>query len=203
MLSVSRKTNPQSKVLTSSGVGSTSGRSHWISTKTLAIAAVILTIISLLIQLPGSFGIVFLGGLTAIAWPQFRRLKLRAKYRWAIPFFLVGLVTFLSALWLNVSIDAAHAQFFFAAEEFFKDTLQTPDTATNIVFGALRALYILYVAVAFIGVINAVRQDEDWQTVARTPVLVIVVITLADIMTNLIVGDGDAPAASLLIQFLG
>ena len=56
-------------------------------------------------------------------------------------------------------------------------------------FNVLRALYLLYIAVALIGVVNAVRKDEDWQTVARTPLLVVVAVTIADVLTGFIIGD--------------
>lgn len=88
------------------------------------------------------------------------------------------------------SVEPASAQFFGDAETFFEDTFDSSGDGIPIVFGALRALYILYIAVSFVGVINAVRQDEDWQSVARTPVLVIVVVTLADILTGVIIGPG-------------
>jgi hypothetical protein len=56
------------------------------------------------------------------------------------------------------------------------------------VFNVLRALYLLYIAVALIGVINAVRKDEDWQVVARTPLLVVIAVTIADVLTSFIIG---------------
>ncbi len=100
----------------------------------------------------------------------------------------------LSLFWLDYFADPATAQFFGKAENFFKNTLtqgsqQTGTIAAiSLVFNVLRALYLLYVAVALIGVINAVRKDEDWQVVARTPLLVVIAVTIADVLTSFITG---------------
>jgi hypothetical protein len=89
---------------------------------------------------------------------------------------------------LNLLAKPAQAQFFQNAETFFNDTFTSSGAAIPIVFNTLRALYILYLAVALIGVFNAVRQDEDWVAAARTPILVVISVTLADILTGLITG---------------
>lgn len=101
--------------------------------------------------------------------------------------FLLMLGALVFAL-LNLFAAPANAQFFKNAETFFTDTFSSSGAAIPIVFNTLRALYIVYLAVAFIGVFNAVRQDEDWVAAARTPILVVITVTLADILTGLIVG---------------
>jgi hypothetical protein len=90
---------------------------------------------------------------------------------------------------LNLFASPAQAQFFQNAENFFNTTFTSSGAAVPIVFNTLRALYIVYLAVAFIGVFNSVRQDEDWVAAARTPILVVITVTLADILTGLIVGN--------------
>ena len=93
--------------------------------------------------------------------------------------------------------EPAQAQFFKKAEDFFQYNLTqdlegngNTQAAVSLIFNVLRAIYLLYIAVSLIGVINAVRKDEDWQTVARTPLLVVVAVTIADVLTGFIVGDG-------------
>ena len=92
--------------------------------------------------------------------------------------------------------EPAQAQFFKRAEDFFQYTLTqdlersgNTQAAVSLVFNVLRAIYLLYIAVSLIGVVNAVRKDEDWQTVVRTPLLVVVAVTVADVLTGFIVGD--------------
>ncbi len=95
--------------------------------------------------------------------------------------------TILATAWLNYFSPPAHALFFSAAEDFFNQEFGLSATATGIVFASLRALYILYIAVSLIGVVNSVRQDDDWQVAARLPILVVIVVTVADVLTELII----------------
>ena len=98
---------------------------------------------------------------------------------------MLGLLVF---SFVNLLAEPAHAQFFNNAQTFFTNTFTASGTAIPLVFNTLRALYIIYLAIAFIGVFNSVRQDEDWVTAARTPILVVICVTLAYILTSLITG---------------
>jgi hypothetical protein len=49
-------------------------------------------------------------------------------------------------------------------------------------------LFLLYVAISLVKVINAARQDKDWATIARTPLVIIIAVTAGDILTTLITG---------------
>lgn len=115
--------------------------------------------------------------------------------QWLILLQTLALSAILSLFWLDYFSDPAAAQFFGKAENFFKNTLTqgsqqgaASTAAISLVFNVLRALYLLYIAVALIGVINAVRKDEDWQVVARTPLLVVIAVTIADVLTSFIIG---------------
>ena len=113
----------------------------------------------------------------------------------------VVLLVCLCLLWLGFLAEPASAQFFGTAEEFFKNTLAADasndtnlESAVALVFNVLRAIYLLYIAVALIGVVNSVRKDEDWQAVARTPLLVVVAVTIADVLTSFVIGGSQAPS---------
>ena len=101
--------------------------------------------------------------------------------------FWVFLTICTTVLMLGVS-QIANAQFFQGAETYFTTNFSASSAGITVVFAALRALYIIYLAVSLIGAINAARADEDWMTVARTPTLVVVGVTLADILTTMITG---------------
>lgn len=109
------------------------------------------------------------------------------------------LVIALSGFWIDYFADPAQAQFFKKAEDFFQNSLSqgtgsgtNSQPAVSLIFNVLRALYLLYIAISLIGVINAVRKDEDWQSVVRTPLLVIVAVTVADVLTGFVIGDTGA-----------
>ena len=96
----------------------------------------------------------------------------------------IGAISFLL---VNFLAAPAQALFFANAEAFFNQQFTSSIAATSIVFAALRGIYILYIAVSLIGVINSVRQDEDWLATAKMPSIVVVSVTLADILTDVII----------------
>jgi len=123
-------------------------------------------------------------GCLAFSQPYLDGKRTQRKVKSAF-LFMLGTLIF---AFLNLFAKPAQAQFFQSAETFFNTTFTSSATAVPIVFNTLRALYIVYLAVAFIGVFNSVRQDEDWVSAARTPILVVITVTLADILTGLITG---------------
>lgn len=111
---------------------------------------------------------------------------------------ILAIGTILSLFWLDYFAAPAQAQFFGKAEAFFKTNLTQGTSnaggtqgAVTLVFNVLRAIFLLYIAVSLIGVVNAVRKDEDWQSIARTPLLVVIAVVVADVLTGFIIGDGS------------
>ncbi|WP_013334317.1 hypothetical protein [Gloeothece verrucosa] len=123
-----------------------------------------------------------------------RKIRINFKKRW-LKFSNWLLLSLGIGLWLNFLATSASAQFFKKAEDFFKTTLTQGSSvgensylAISLIFNALRAVYLMYIAISLINIINAIRKDEDWQSVARIPLLVIIAVTLADVLTNFIIG---------------
>jgi uncharacterized membrane protein SpoIIM required for sporulation len=113
-----------------------------------------------------------------------------------IPLQILVAVGIFSGFWLDYFADPAQAQFFKKAEDFFQNTLTQGSGTTNntqapisLVFNILRAIYLLYIAGSLVSVINAVRKDEEWQSMARKPLLVVIAVTMADVLTGFIIGD--------------
>ncbi|MBF2066443.1 MAG: hypothetical protein IGS39_18785 [Calothrix sp. C42_A2020_038] len=110
---------------------------------------------------------------------------------------VVAIATILVCFWLDYFADPAQAQFFKRAEDFFKNNLTqnasgnatNTQAAVSLIFNVMRALYLLYIAISLIGVINAVRRDDDWQNIARTPLLVVIAVTIADVLTGFVIGS--------------
>lgn len=90
-------------------------------------------------------------------------------------------------------VSPAHALFFQAAEQYMNTIFTGGGTnaattgAIALVFGALRIIFVLYLAISLIRVIQAFRQDEDWVTAARIPMMVVLCVVLGDVLSTLIV----------------
>ncbi|NET45877.1 hypothetical protein [Okeania sp. SIO2B3] len=110
----------------------------------------------------------------------------------------IPLLPFFFGAGVSTSVMApANAQFFNAAEEFFTTTFSDsiPTEIITVIFGVLRALILLYLAIALIQIINAARQDQDWQQVARTPLIVAITVGIGEVLSGMIIGDGGGGPA--------
>ncbi|MEM1759904.1 MAG: hypothetical protein QXU26_04250 [Thermofilaceae archaeon] len=57
------------------------------------------------------------------------------------------------------------------------------------VVNILRVLFLVYLVIALVTVFNALREGEDVQTVARTPILAVVVVGIVEALSVLIGGQ--------------
>ncbi|MBI1242190.1 MAG: hypothetical protein GC195_11820 [Nostoc sp. RI_552] len=135
------------------------------------------------------------GSLIAIVMEQIGQ-QVHLPKRWLILLQILAVSVILSLFWLDYFAAPAQAQFFGRAENFFRSTLSegtggnnNSQTTISLIFNVLRSIYLLYIAVSLIGVINALRKDEDWQSIARIPLLVVVAVTIADVLTGFVIGD--------------
>ena len=144
-------------------------------------------------------------------WIASRQQMLKPWHRALIKYGPASLL-FLSALaffWIVIMSDSANAQFFKNAETWMKTNFGKAiggggggaggagggGDVIALVFNVLRAIYILYLGVELVKCIKAAQQDQDWQTLARTPLIIVVSITIADIVSTLILGPGTGGGA--------
>lgn len=158
----------------------------------LIAVAVFLSVVSL--KSPVLLFCLLLGSLLGIVIQLGQRVNLAKP--WVVFCQILAVSLVLSLFWLDYFAFPAQAQFFGKAESFFRNTLtqgtetnSNTQTAVSLIFNVLRAIYLLYIAGSLVGVINAVRKDEDWQSIARVPLLVVVAVTVADVLTGFVVGD--------------
>lgn len=160
----------------------------------LIACAVFLSVISL--KSPLLLFCLLFGSLIAVVVQQIGH-QVHLPKRSLILLQVLAVAVILSLFWLDYFAAPAQAQFFKKAEDFFNKSFSGGQNAggsalaVGLVFNVLRAVYLLYIAVSLIGVINAVRKDEDWQSIARTPLLVVVAVTIADVLTGFIIGNNN------------
>jgi hypothetical protein len=100
-----------------------------------------------------------------------------------------------TALFFDALATPAQAQFFQSAETWMTGQFTGADEAIVLSFNVLRGLFILYLGISLVRVIQAARQDEDWTNLARTPMIILIAVTMGDILANLIIGGGGGGAA--------
>jgi hypothetical protein len=104
-----------------------------------------------------------------------------------------GLLVAVAAMFfLNGISQPASAQFFGQAEQWMTGQFPQGGEVIPLVFNVLRGLFILYLGISLVKVVQAARQDEDWQNLARTPLIILIAITMGDLLSQFIIGGGGA-----------
>lgn len=91
-------------------------------------------------------------------------------------------------LFFDTLSTPASAQFMLKAENWMKSNFSEASAIIPLIFNVLRAVFIIYIGYSLFQVINAGRQDEDWKSMARQPLMVLVSVTIADVLTGMIIG---------------
>ena len=111
--------------------------------------------------------------------------------RWntAIAVTIIGCAA-MSAVALFGGVEPASAQFFNKTEQWMNTALgSTVDTnLTKLTFNVLRLVFVLYLGIALVKVVSAARDGDDWQTLARTPGIILITVTMGDVLGALITG---------------
>ncbi len=104
----------------------------------------------------------------------------------------VVFVILLGILWLDSSLTPANALFFDGAENWMTDTFNPNNdndiqAALDLIFGALRGIFILYIGIKGVQTVNANRDDDDWKQIAKEPVQVTTVVVVSNALVKLVI----------------
>ncbi len=103
---------------------------------------------------------------------------------YTVLFCLVGVV-----FMLDMAAAPANAQFMQNAEDFFTEYFTGVNAdIIKYVFAVLRGLFLIYLGIGLIRVVQSARNDEDWQTIARTPIIVALTVVVGDLLAGLVTG---------------
>jgi len=106
------------------------------------------------------------------------------------PVLLLGTgIGFLIGLLLIFTIEPAQAQFFNKTQTWLGGAIPGIDASlVALIFNVLRALFVIYLGIGLVKVIQSARNDDDWQQLARTPLILVVTVTMGDILAAVITG---------------
>ena len=178
----------------------TNHRSNFLSQiQNLQIATLTASIVGIVITFACSKG-MYLTALLAligllIAFPKvllmlygkFEQMIRHSKYS---PVLLLGIALgFLIGLLLIFTVEPAQAQFFNRTQTWMTGAIPGIDTGlVALIFNVLRALFVIYLGIGLVKVIQSARNDDDWQQMARTPLILVVTVTMGDILAGIITG---------------
>ena len=186
--------------INSLGVPYSPHRSNFLSQiQNLQIATLTASIVGIVITFACSKG-MYLTALLAligllIAFPKvllmlygkFEQMIRHSKYS---PVLLLGIaIGFVIGLLLILTVEPAQAQFFNRTQTWMTGAIPGIDTGlVALIFNVLRALFVIYLGIGLVKVIQSARNDDDWQQMARTPLILVVTVTMGDILAGIITG---------------
>lgn len=142
-------------------------------------------------------GALIIAGAIAVAIPKQTQALLtnfeKLQRKWGVNLYAI-LFAFLSVIFLlDFASSPAEAQFFNNAQTWMNGAFgnagngQT-QAVIDLFFNVLRGLFLLYVGISLVRIVQAARNDEDWQTLARTPLIIVLSVFVGDLVTGLITG---------------
>ncbi|MCC5611999.1 hypothetical protein LC612_36030 [Nostoc sp. CHAB 5834] len=118
--------------------------------------------------------------------------KIQRKYGVNLYAVLFAILTVVCVL--DFAAAPAEAQFFNNAQTWMNGAFGTAagngqtTAVITLFFNVLRGLFLLYVGISLVRIVQAARNDEDWQTLARTPLIIVLAVFVGDLVTGLIIG---------------
>lgn len=152
----------------------------------IPFAFIIVGIINGLVQNYALIPVAIGSGVVAYVYPYLNQRGWRGSGKMAY----LGLLGMLCFALLNSFVRPAQAQFLGNAETFFETSFGGAIPAVDLIFNVLRGIYILYLAISLVNIFNSIRDDENWVAAAKTPLLVVLGVTVTDILTTFITGTG-------------
>ena len=121
---------------------------------------------------------------------QSYRLNLAMVTSLSVAVLVVGVVTL-------GGMHPADAQFFVKTQQWMETSsgLSLDKTISGLIFNTLRLVFVIYLGIALVKVVNSAREGDDWQTLARTPAIILLAVSLGDALgTYITSGSGGGSA---------
>lgn len=85
-------------------------------------------------------------------------------------------------------VPAANAAFYQNVEDWLGSTLlKDQKELVGLIVNVLRAVFVIYVGIAVVSVVQKIQQGDDWQTAARIPLVVVICVSMGDLLAGMII----------------
>lgn len=111
------------------------------------------------------------------------------RCRWAGVLFSLVSILYL----LNFFATPAQAQFLNQTETWMVSVFPQADAFAPLIFNAIRLLIVLFVIFKAYQAVQAARNDEEWSTLVKIPLIILVLVAITDITVGFITGAGGTP----------
>ena len=108
---------------------------------------------------------------------------------WSAPA-LLGLAfgIMIAAAFFVGQVPSANAAFYQNVENWLNTTvLKDQKDLVSLIVNVLRALFVVYIGIAVVSVVQKIQQQDDWQTAVRIPLVVVLAASMGDVLANLII----------------
>jgi len=122
---------------------------------------------------------------------QAYRLNLAMTASFSVALVVVGVV-------MLGGMHPADAQFFVKTEQWMVNSsgLGVDKTISGLIFNTLRLVFVIYLGISLVKVVNSAREGDDWQTLARTPAIILLAVSLGDALGTYITSGSGSGAST-------
>lgn len=93
---------------------------------------------------------------------------------------------------INFLAAPAQAQFLNQTESWMTSVFPQAQEIAPLIFNAIRIILVLFIVFQGFKAVQAARNDEEWQSLVKIPLMIIVLVAITDVTVGFITGGGGA-----------
>ncbi len=117
---------------------------------------------------------------------SFKRIYRRCRWGGAV------LSTAIALYLVNVFASPAQAQFLNQTESWMTSVFPQASEIAPLIFNAVRLIIVLFIIFKGYQAVQAARNDEEWQSLVKIPLTILVLVSITDITVGFITGGGKS-----------
>jgi hypothetical protein len=108
------------------------------------------------------------------------------RFRWSGFVLASGMALYL----VNFLAFPAQAQFLNQTQSWMTSVFPQAQAIAPLIFNAIRIILVLFIVFQGFKAVQAARNDEEWQSLVKIPLIIIVLVAITDVTVGFITGSG-------------